>query len=67
MLENDLNKQDQYSRQNNQNIQGIPDSFPDINLKKRLYEISIKLMFNTHITEKIGKASKGIGCLTNHL
>ena len=24
-------------------------------------------MFNTHITEKIGKASKGIGCLTNHL
>ena len=36
VLENDLNKQDQYSRQNNQNIQEIPDSFPDDQFEEKV-------------------------------
>ena len=44
MLETDLNKQDQYSRRNNLDIQGIPDSVSDDQLKKRSLRFSIKSM-----------------------
>ena len=44
VLETDLNKQDQYSRRNNLDIQGIPDSVSDDQLKKRSLRFSIKSM-----------------------
>ena len=47
MLETDLNKQDQYSRRNNLDIQGIPDSVSDDQLEEKiieiLYQINVKI------------------------
>ena len=39
VLEPDLNKRDQYSRCNNLDIQGIPDSVSDNQLEKKVIEI----------------------------
>ena len=39
VLETDLNKQDQYSRRNNLDIQGIPDSVSDDQLEEKVIEI----------------------------
>ena len=39
MLETDLIKQDQYSRCNNLDIQGVPDSVPDDQLKEKVIKI----------------------------
>ena len=39
MLETDLNKQDQYNRCNNLDIQGIPDSVSDNQLEEKVIEI----------------------------
>ena len=39
MLETDLNKQDQYIRHNNLDIQGIPDSASDDQLEEKVIEI----------------------------
>ena len=47
VLESDLNKQDQYNRGNNLDIQGTLDSVPDNQLKENIIEI-----FN-HINVKI--------------
>ena len=39
VLETDLNKQDQYNRCNNLDIQGIPDSVSDNQLEEKVTEI----------------------------
>ena len=49
MLESDLNKQDQYNRRNNLDIQGTLDSVPDNQLKENVIEIfsQINVKINT--------------------
>ena len=49
MLETDLNKQDQYNRRNNLDIQGIHDSVPDDQLEEKVIEIfnQINVKINT--------------------
>ena len=43
MLETDLNKQDQYNRRNNLDIQGIPDFVPDDQIEEKVIEIASQI------------------------
>ena len=63
MLETDLNKQDQYSRRNNLDIQGIPDSVSDDQLKEKVieifYQINAKIdKFDIEDCHRMGKSKK---------
>ena len=43
VLETDLNKQDQYNRRNNLDIQGIPDFVPDDQIEEKVIEIASQI------------------------
>ena len=63
VLETDLNKQDQYSRRNNLDIQGIPDSVSDDQLEEKiieiLYQINVKIdKFDIEDCHRMGKSKK---------
>ena len=63
MLETDLNKQDQYSRHNNLDIQGIPDSVSDNHLEEKVIEIfnqvNVKIdKFDIEDCHRMGKSKK---------
>ena len=63
VFETDFNKQDQYNRCNNLDIQGIPDSVPDDQLEEKVIEIfnQINVKINTFDTEDchcMGKSQK---------
>ena len=62
-METDLNKQDQYNRRNNLDVQGIPDSVPDDQLEEKVIEIfnQINVKINTFDIEDchcMGKSKK---------
>ena len=63
VLETDLNKQDQYSRRNNLDIQGIPDSVSDDQLEEKVIEIfnqiNVKIdKFDVEDCHRMGKLKK---------
>ena len=63
VFETDFNKQDQYNRCNNLDIQGILDSVPDDQLEEKVIEIfnQINVKINTFDTEDchcMGKSQK---------
>ena len=61
VLETDLDKQDQYSRRNNLDIQGIPDSVPDDQEKviEIFNQINVKInKFNIDDCHRMGKSKK---------
>ena len=63
MLETDLNKQDQYSRHNNLDIQGILDSVSDDQLEEKVIEIfnqiNVKIdKFDVEDCHRMGKLKK---------
>ena len=63
MLETDLNKQDQYNRHNNLDIQGIPDTVSDDQLEENIIEIfnqiNVKInKFDIEDCHRIGKSKK---------
>ena len=71
VLETDLKNQDQYNRRNNLDIQGIPDSVPDDQLKEKVIELfnQINVKINTFDIEdchRMGKSKKTtIVCFAN--
>ena len=71
VLETDLNKQDQYNRRTNLDMQGIPDKVPDDQLEERVIEIfnQINVKVNTFDIENfhhMGKSKKTtIVCFVN--
>ena len=63
VLETDLNKQDQYSRRNNLDIQGIPDTVSDNQLEEKVIEIfnqiNVKIdKFDIEDCHRMGKLKK---------
>ena len=59
MLETDLIKQDQYSRCNNLDIQGVPDSVPDDQLKEKVIKIIVKInTFDIKGCHRMGNSKK---------
>ena len=63
VLETDLNKQDQYNRHNNLDIQGIPDTVSDDQLEENIIEIfnqiNVKInKFDIEDCHRIGKSKK---------
>ena len=63
VLETDLNKQNQYSRRNNLDIQGIPDSVSDDQLEEKVikifYQINVKIdKFDIEDCHRMGKSKK---------
>ena len=65
VLQTDLNKQNQYNRRNNLDIQGIPDSVPDNQLEEKVIEIfnQINVKISTFDIEDchcMGKSKKMI-------
>ena len=71
MLETDLNKQDQYNRCNNLDIQGIPDFVPDDQIEEKVIEIASQInvkinAFDIEDCHCMGKSKKRtVVCFVN--
>ena len=67
MLETDLNKQDQYNRRNNLDIQGIPDFVPDDQIEEKVIEIASQINVKINARTVIVWVSQRKGLLSTLL